>query len=143
MKKIMFLTCVVALTFIAFGCSSQTNSKGDLGETRKIDTLSITPGKVTSKPAKGKNELITINISIENKGGDVIGVGAGDFYIKDSKGKEISIDGKHENFGQEIKSKEKINGKAYFLVTDSHSKFTLLYKPNQTVEAEWENVRMP
>lgn len=143
MKKIIFLTFIAATTFISVGCSNTTKDLGDLNETRKIENLSITPKKITSEPAKGKNNSVTISFSVQNNGSEMIGVGAGDFYIKDSKGKEISIDGTQGNFGQEIQAKESIDGKAYFIVPNSSSKITVIYKPNQNVEAEWENLIIP
>lgn len=128
---------------ISIGCGNKMKDVGDLGETRKVGSLSITPKKVSSEPGSGENKILAISFSVKNEGGEVLGIGAGDFYIKDSKGKEHSIDGKQVNFGQDIKEKETIKGKAYFIVPDTYSTITLIYKPDKVVEAEWKNVRIP
>lgn len=141
MKKIIISILAVAL-LLTTGCSIKKN-QGDLGEKRVANTFEITPKKISSSALEGENQLITIDIEITNNDKGPLGIGAGDFFIRDEKGKETNIYGQRENFGEELGKGKTLTGKAYFKVSTDYSTFSLIYQPYQTIDAQWDNLQVP
>lgn len=127
---------VLSLIFIGVGCSSKY-LKDDTGESRKTDHFSISIEKVLSEPALKDDQLVTLNFKVENNGKTDFAIGASDFYLKDSKGKEYKINGNHPNFGDDVKKEASIEGKGFYQLPESEKTFTVVYQPFKIVEAEW------
>lgn len=140
MKKVIISILAISVLFIA-GCSTKAY-KGDLNEKRTANTFEITPKELLSSPLGGDNQLVTIEIEVTNKDKGPLGIGAGDFFIRDEKGNKTKIYGQRENFGEVIEKGKSIKGKAYFKVPNSDSTFTLVYQPYETIDAEWKNLHV-
>lgn len=140
MKKVIISILAISVLFIA-GCSTKAD-KGDLNEKRTANTFEITPKELLSSPLGEDNQLVTIEIEVTNKDKGPLGIGAGDFFIRDEKGNKTKIYGQRENFGEVIEKGKSIKGKAYFKVPNSYSTFTLVYQPYETMDAEWKNLHV-
>lgn len=140
MKKVIISIFAIGFLFIA-GCSTKAY-KGDLNEKRTANTFEITPVELSSSPLDGDNQLLTIKIEVTNTDKGPLGIGAGDFFIRDKEGNETKIYGQRENFGEVIEKGKSIKDKAHFKVPNSYSTFTLVYQPYKTTDAEWENLHV-
>lgn len=140
MKKIIISIFAISFFFIV-GCSTK-EAKSDFNETRIANTFEITLKELSSSPLGKDNQLLTLEIEITNKDKGPLGIGAGDFFIRDEKGNKTKIYGQRENFGEVIEKGKSIKGKAYFKVPNSYSTFTLVYQPYETMDAEWKNLHV-
>ncbi|EUJ25972.1 lipoprotein [Listeria cornellensis FSL F6-0969] len=78
-------------------------------------------------------------MSFLNNDNGPVGVGAFDFKIK-SGGKTYDVFPQGNNFGDEFKPNEKLEGKAYFELPTSVKKGTLVYAPMDKELASWSIV---
>lgn len=127
---------VLGLILISAGCSSK-DKKDDTGEHRQTEHFSIEIEKVVGEPALKDEQLITLNFNVENSGKTDFAIGASDFYLKDSKGKEYKMNGNHPNFGDDVKKDTIIKGQGFYQLPESETTFTVVYQPFKTIEAEW------
>ncbi|MEG2753941.1 MAG: DUF4352 domain-containing protein [Carnobacterium sp.] len=134
-KKIMILL-VISIALIGSGCSKK-NEKDDRNENRQTEHFNIKVEKVLSEPAFKDNQLVTIDFSVENIGKENFAIGASDFYLKDSKGKEYKINGNHPNFGDDVPVKKTLKGQGFYQLPEKYTSFTVVYKPFKVVESEW------
>lgn len=134
-KKLLEIA-VLSLILVTVGCSSKT-IKDDTGESRQTDHFKIEVEKVISESAYMEDQLVTIDFSIKNIGKTDFAIGASDFYLKDSTGKEYQISGNHSNFGDDVKKETRLKGQGFYQLPEKETTFTVVYQPFKTVEAEW------
>ncbi|WP_317914169.1 DUF4352 domain-containing protein [Carnobacterium maltaromaticum] len=134
-KKIILLL-VLSISLISSGCSGK-NEKDDRNESRQTEHFKIKVEEVVSEPAFKDNQLVTIDFNVENIGKENFAIGASDFYLKDSKGKEYKINGNHPNFGDDVPVKKTLKGQGFYQLPEKDTSFTVVYRPFEVVESEW------
>lgn len=161
MKKLAIGISVTTILFLG-ACSTTTNEskdstkKGDKTEVvqkqttaNKLDEPIVVDGiELTIKQLKttivSKNEgkenklLYGFDIHGKNISGAKLGLGAIDFIVTTTDGKEHKIDDTVSNFGNEVEFDKSISGKAYFSIDKDQKVKQIQYKPIDKVLASWD-----
>lgn len=160
MKKLLISFSLVALLFLG-ACSgtdsksNQNNKNQDKSSETKQETgsaltepvvvngmeLTIEQLKTTavsSGEGKENKNLYGFEINGKNISSTKSGLGAIDFVLTTSDGKEHAIDDTIVNFGNEIEPDKSITGKMYFAIDKNHKITKLSYKPEDKVLNSWD-----
>ncbi|MBC1457640.1 DUF4352 domain-containing protein [Listeria newyorkensis] len=148
MKKVL-IAGVTALTLVFLGACGNTanNDKNKTTKTEQtakqefktktVNNIDMKIGEIkTTESTKKDKNMVSIAMSFLNNDNAPVGVGAGDFKIK-SGDKTYEVFPQGNNFGDEFKPNEKLEGKAYFELPTSVKKGTLVYAPMDKEQASW------
>ncbi|CAD5896524.1 DUF4352 domain-containing protein [Carnobacterium maltaromaticum] len=144
MKKLMMVGLTLAMLGGTVGCSevtdkdqpkgsnenSQSHQVNELNKEKKVKDLkmSIKSLKVKKDESIKKDEkLVEVSIAVKNIGKEDTGVGAGDFYLVDRKGKKYEMYGNEENFGALVKASGELKGKSYYVVPKNSKNLSIVY----------------
>ncbi|EUJ18727.1 hypothetical protein PGRAN_15367 [Listeria grandensis FSL F6-0971] len=139
MKKIIKIILVALLMSIALtGCNKE---ESDLNKALGTKEMTVTPTKITrEKAASDRKSIVKVEVKVENNTTKAIGIGAGNFTLKDEDNKVYEIYGmKADSLGQEVKAKEETTGYIYFEIPASLEKAWMSYtfQLGQEPVAEW------
>ncbi|MBC1501450.1 DUF4352 domain-containing protein [Listeria weihenstephanensis] len=140
MKKIiMTILATLLLSVVLVGCGNSEET--DLNKALGAKEMTVTPTKVTrEKAATDRKRILKIEVKVKNNTEKPIGIGAGNFALKDADGKEYDIYGmKTDSLGQEVAAGKTITGNIYFEIPASLEKGWMNYafQMDQEPVAEW------
>ncbi|MBC2100059.1 DUF4352 domain-containing protein [Listeria booriae] len=139
MKKILTAISIAALFGLALaGCGKEDT---DINKALGSEEMTVTPTKVTrEKAATDRKNILKIAVKVKNNSKTEIGIGAGNFRIKDDNRKVYDSYGmKKDSLGQVVAPGETITGNIYFEVPAILEKVWLEYDVSMDREpaAEW------
>ncbi|MES5896837.1 DUF4352 domain-containing protein [Bacillus cereus group sp. RP43] len=145
-KKIIPAVCMTSILFSA-GCTGTTDTKKENVEKQAIQTeigkekvsramkMKVTAAKIVKdETVSEQEEVVQIQFDIKNEGNEDNGIGAGDFVIKDEKGKTYEMYGREDNFGDVIPAGKSLKGNGYYRVAKDTKELKVVYSP--TVQKE-------
>ncbi|MBC2390338.1 DUF4352 domain-containing protein [Listeria booriae] len=140
MKKIlMAILATLLITTTLAGCGNSESS--DLNKSFGTKAITITPTDVTrEKAASDRKIILRVKVKVKNHSKKAMGIGAGNFQLKDDNGKTYDIYGmKSNSLGQEIMPGESIKGNVYFEVPADLERGWVDYSVflNEEPAAEW------
>lgn len=160
MKKLAIGLSLIAMLLLG-ACSATTNdskettkredktevvqkqaSTNKLGEAIVVDGMELTLKQlktttVSKNEGKETKSLYGFEINGKNISSAKLGLGAIDFVVTTTDGKEHSIDDAVSNFGNEIEPDKTISGKAYFSIDKGQKIEKIQYKPVDKVLVSW------
>ena len=160
MKKLAIGLSLTVMLFLG-ACSATTNegektakkedkteavqkqaSANKLGKAIVVDGLELTLNQlktttVSKNEGKETKSLYGFDINGNNISTTKLGLGAIDFVVITTDGKEYRIDDTVSNFGNEIEPEKTISGKAYFAIDKEQKIEQIQYKPMDKVLASW------
>ncbi|MBC2265012.1 DUF4352 domain-containing protein [Listeria booriae] len=139
MKKILTAISIAALFGLALaGCGKEDT---DINKALGSEEMTVTPTKITrEKAATDRKNILKIAVKVKNNSKTEIGIGAGNFRIKDDNRKVYDSYGmKKDSLGQVVAPGETITGNIYFEVLAILEKVWLEYDVSMDREpaAEW------
>ncbi|WP_171002403.1 DUF4352 domain-containing protein [Listeria newyorkensis] len=139
MKKILTaISVAVLLTLILAACGKEDT---DLNKALGSEEMTVTPAKITrEKAATDRKTILKITVKVKNNSKTEIGIGAGNFRIKDDNRKVYDSYGmKEDSLGQVVAPGETITGNIYFETPAILEKGWLEYDVSMDREpaAEW------
>ncbi|MBC1332629.1 DUF4352 domain-containing protein [Listeria booriae] len=139
MKKILTAISIATLLGLALaGCGKEDT---DINKALGSEEMTVTPTKVTrEKAATDRKNILKIAVKVKNNSKTEIGIGAGNFRIKDDNRKVYDSYGmKKDSLGQVVAPGETITGNIYFEVPAILEKVWLEYDVSMDREpaAEW------
>ncbi|MBC2170636.1 DUF4352 domain-containing protein [Listeria booriae] len=140
MKKILItLFATLLITTTLAGCGNTESS--DLNKALGTKAITVTPTKVTrEKAASDRKVILKVQVKVKNNSKNSMGIGSGNFQLKDDNGKAYDIYGmKSDNLGQEVMPGESIKGNIYFEIPADLEKGWMNYSVylDQEPAAEW------
>lgn len=160
MKKFMLGIVLLAILFLG-ACSSSSTKKKSTNEKKEnssltkkevsasnldepiiVNGLELTIKQLKTKTmvgneGKDKKSVYGVEISGKNIGSGASGLGAIDFVVTTTDGKEHKVDDNFMNFGDEIPQDKTLSGKAYFVIDKNQKIAQLQYKPVDKVLVSW------
>ncbi|MBC1797588.1 DUF4352 domain-containing protein [Listeria booriae] len=139
MKKILTAISIATLLGLALaGCGKEDT---DINKALGSEEMTVTPTKITrEKAATDRKNILKIAVKVKNNSKTEIGIGAGNFRIKDDNRKVYDSYGmKKDSLGQVVAPGETITGNIYFEVPAILEKVWLEYDVSMDREpaAEW------
>lgn len=110
--------------------TQKETTKTEINQEKTINNMAM---KITSDnivnddTLKNDQSLLAVHFTIKNNGKVDYGVGAGDFYIKDSKGNKYKMYGHEDNFGDVIKPGKTLQGIGYYAIPKDATNLTVVY----------------
>lgn len=139
MKKILTaISVAVLLTLTLAACGKEDT---DINKALGSEEMTVTPTKITrEKAATDRKTILKITVKVKNNAKTEIGIGAGNFRIKDDNRKVYDSYGmKEDSLGQVVAPGETITGNIYFETPAILEKGWLEYDVSMDREpaAEW------
>ncbi|MBC2161873.1 DUF4352 domain-containing protein [Listeria booriae] len=142
MKKIIIaLLTTVLITTTLTACGGSNTQDTDLNKALGTKEITVTPTKVTREKAiSDRKTVLKIEVTVKNNDKKAIGIGAGNFNLKDDDGKVYDNYGlKSDSLGQELEAGKAVTGNIYFEIPEDLDKGWLDYSVSlgQNPASEW------
>ncbi|MBC2178379.1 DUF4352 domain-containing protein [Listeria booriae] len=138
-KKITLLCTTILLSISLVACSKSEET--DLNQALGSKEITVTPTQITrEKTASNRKNILKVEVKVKNNTAKSVGIGAGNFTLKDDNDRNYEIYGmKEDSLGQEVEANQTINGNIYFEIPKELEKGWLSYtfQINQEPSAEW------
>ncbi|MBC1212070.1 DUF4352 domain-containing protein [Listeria booriae] len=141
MKKtlIAIFASLVLITALA-GCGTKQDDT-DLNKALGNKEITVTPTKVTrEKATSDRKAILKVVVQVKNNSKKAIGIGAGNFNLKDDDGKNYDNYGlKADSLGQELEAGKTVTGNIYYEIPADLEKGWMDYAASlgQEPAAEW------
>lgn len=143
---------IFSMTLFLGGCSTASQSNASASSTSSaistkkdqsviVDGIELTVDQFSQKKMvdnkKKEQTVFTAHVTGKNVTGASKGLGAIDFILKTSDGKEHQVSTDLSSFGNDIDTAKTIEGDLYFTLGKNDSPKTIEYKPADKVLYSW------
>ncbi|AQY51822.1 lipoprotein [Listeria weihenstephanensis FSL R9-0317] len=139
-KTIMAILVTLLIVTTLVGCNGKKEDT-DLNKALGNKEVTVTPTKVTrEKATSDRKEILKVVVKVKNNAKKPMGIGAGNFTLKDDNGKNYEMYGlKTDSLGQELAAGGTVSGNVYFEIPADLEKGWMDYAVSigQEPAAEW------